>query len=111
MQPAQPSAFELYLPFALFIFVAYMIIIKPMLAQGKKLKQTESFQKDLKRGDQVVTASGMVGTIDGLTEQFVTLEIANGVKVKFLRKQIMTTVAALTASTSAPLATSEVKKV
>ncbi len=111
MQPATPSAFEQFLPLAIMVFVAYLMIIRPMLAQGKKMKATETFQKELKRGDQVVTASGLVGTIDGLTEQFVTLEIANGVKVKYLRAQIKTTVAAVTAQPAAPLATSEVKKV
>lgn len=100
MQPAQPSAIEMFLPFLLIFVIFYFLIIRP---QSKRAKQHDGFLKDLKRGDEVVTASGILGKIDGLTEQIVTLEIANGVKIKMLRKQV----AAMTAAATGP----EVKKV
>jgi len=81
----QPSMVEMFMPFVFIFVIFYFLIIRP---QSKKLKQHEGLLKELKRGDQVVTNSGILGTIDGLTEQFVTLEIATGVKVKMLRKQI-----------------------
>lgn len=85
MQPTQPSAIEMFLPFIAIFVIFYFLIIRP---QSKKLKQQESFLSQLKRGDEVVTASGILGTIDGLTEHIATLEIANNVKIKVLRKQI-----------------------
>lgn len=86
MQPAAtPSTLEMLLPFVAMFAIFYFLIIRP---QGKKMKEHEKFVKDLKRGDSVVTASGILGTIDGLTEQIVTLEIASGVKIKLLKKQI-----------------------
>jgi preprotein translocase subunit YajC len=85
MQPAQPSTLEMLLPFVAMFAIFYFLIIRP---QGKKMKEHDKFVKDLKRGDAVITASGILGTIDGLNEQVVTLEIANGVKIKLLKKQI-----------------------
>jgi len=85
MNSAQPSTIEMFLPFIFIFVIFYFLIIRP---QSKKMKQQESFLSQLKRGDAVVTSAGILGNIDGLTEQFVTLEIANGVKIKMLRKQI-----------------------
>ncbi len=85
MQPTQPSTIEMFLPFIAIFVIFYFLIIRP---QSKRAKQHEGFLKDLKRGDQVISESGILGTIDGLTEQFVTLEIAPDVKVKMLRKKV-----------------------
>ncbi len=95
MQPAQPSAVEMFLPFIFIFVIFYFLIISP---QSKRLKAHDSFVKEMKRGDQVITNSGILGTIDGLTDQFVTLEIANGVKIKILRKQIGSSASAVIAS-------------
>lgn len=97
MQPAQPNMLEMFMPFIIVLGIMYFLMIRP---QSKRLKQHESFLKDLKRGDEVVTSSGILGKIDGMTEQFVTLEIADGVKIKMLRKQIAGSAAA--AVTEAP---------
>ncbi|MEI7973638.1 MAG: preprotein translocase subunit YajC [Bdellovibrio sp.] len=85
MQPAQPSLVEMLLPFVFIFAIFYFLIIRP---QSKKVKEHDSFLSALKRGDQVVTNSGILGTVDGLTDQFVTLEIADGVRIKMLKKQI-----------------------
>jgi preprotein translocase subunit YajC len=90
--PAQPSTLEMLLPFVFIFVIFYFLIIRP---QGKRLKEHEKFVSDLKRGDAIVTNSGILGTIDGLAEQVVTLEIANGVKIKLLKKQIAGLQAAL----------------
>lgn len=83
---------EMMLPFVFILGIFYFLIIRP---QGKRLKEQESFLKNLKRGDAVITASGILGTIDGMTDSVVTLEIANGVKIKLLKKQILGTQASL----------------
>jgi preprotein translocase subunit YajC len=108
MQPAQPSTLEMLFPFAIVLVVMYFMMIRP---QTKRAKEHDTFLKGLKRGDQVITSSGMLGTIDGMTDQFVTLEIASGVKVKMLRKQIASSATAITAAaTSSGSATTETKK-
>jgi preprotein translocase subunit YajC len=97
MQPAQPSFFELMLPFIIIFAVMYFVVIRP---QGKKQKEHQGFLSSLKRGDEVVTASGILGTIDGLTDLYVTLEVANNVKIKVLRTQIAALAKNLTPSTT-----------
>jgi preprotein translocase subunit YajC len=72
-------------PFLLILVVFYFFIIRP---QSKRMKQQESFLKELKRGDAVVTQSGIFGVIDGLTDQVVTLDLGNGLKIKMLKRQI-----------------------
>lgn len=95
---AQPSMLEMLMPFIIVFGIMYFMMIRP---QSKRLKQHESYLKDIKRGDEVVTSSGILGKVDGLTDQFVTLEIADGVKIRMLRKQI---------AGSAATATGEAKK-
>src|SRR5262245_59082008 len=82
---AQPSAWEMFLPFIFIFVVFYFLIIRP---QGRRMKDHDKFILSLKRGDAVVTNSGILGVIDGLTDSVVTLDVGNGVKIKLLRKQV-----------------------
>lgn len=91
---AQPSAFEMFVPFIFIFVIFYFLIIRP---QAKRQKDHQKFLSEVKRGDEVITSSGILGRVEGITEQFVTLEIAEGVKVKMLRSQIATSQKAATA--------------
>lgn len=82
---AQPSIFEMFLPLIFIFVIFYFLIIRP---QSKKMKEQDKMLSELKRGDDVVTSSGILGRIEGLTDVVVTLEIADGVRIKVLRKQI-----------------------
>lgn len=98
MQPAaQPNFMEMMLPFVVIFAVFYFLIIRP---QGKKQKEHQGFLTQLKRGDEVVTSSGILGTIDGLTDLYVTLEIATNVKIKVLRAQIAASAKSLNSNTT-----------
>jgi preprotein translocase subunit YajC len=98
MQPtAQPNLFEMMLPFLVIFSVFYFLVIRP---QGKKQKEHQGFLTTLKRGDEVVTASGILGTIDGLTDLYVTLEVASNVKIKVLRTQIAASAKSLNTNTT-----------
>jgi preprotein translocase subunit YajC len=63
----------------------YFAIIRPA---NKQRKEQETLQKGISKGDKVVTTSGILGTVTGLEDQFVTLEISERVRVKFLRDAI-----------------------
>ncbi len=82
---ATPGMLEQAMPFVFIFVVFYFLLIRP---QQKKQKTVATFLQSLKRGDAVLTAGGILGTIEGLTEQFATLEIASGVRVRILRSQI-----------------------
>jgi preprotein translocase subunit YajC len=74
-----------FVPFILMFFVFYFLMIRP---QKKKMELEQTFNSAMKKGDEVYTKSGAFGKIQGLNEKVVTLEISEGVKVKYLRSQI-----------------------
>ena len=83
--PGQPSMLEVVAPFGFMLLVLYFLVLRP---QMRKQKEHQTFVTAVKRGDEIITQNGILGRIEGLTEQFVTLEIAEGVRVKMLRSQI-----------------------
>ena len=74
-----------FLPFILIFMVFYFLMIRP---QKKKIEEEKTFLSALQKGDEVFTKAGMIGTIQGLTDKVVTLEIAQGINVKILRSQV-----------------------
>ena len=82
---ARPSIIEQFTPFIFVLVIFYFLLIRP---QSKRAQQEQSFLTSMKRGDSVLTSSGILGTIEGLTEKFVTLQIANDVKIRILKSQI-----------------------
>jgi preprotein translocase subunit YajC len=73
------------LPMLLMFGIIYFLIIRP---QQKQQKQHKAMISALKKGDKIVTNSGIFGTITGMTEATLTLEIAKNVHVRMLRGQI-----------------------
>ena len=83
--PNAPSMLENFAPILIIGVVFYFFLIRP---QGKARKEHQAVLETLKRGDEVLTAGGILGSIEGLTDKFVTLEIAPSVKIRILRSQI-----------------------
>lgn len=82
----QAPSFMDSLPMFVAIFaIFYFFVIRP---QGKKLKSHQAFLENVKRGDEVLTSAGILGRIEGLTDSFVTLEIADDVRIRILKTQI-----------------------
>ena len=69
----------------LMVGVLYFVLIRP---QSKRAKEQRAMVEALKSGDEVVTSGGILGRITDVSEQFVTLEVANGVRVKVQRHMI-----------------------
>jgi preprotein translocase subunit YajC len=65
--------------------VFYFLLIRP---QQKQRRERDALISAVKRGDRVVTTSGMHGTVVGLDEHKVTLRIADQVKVDFDRSAV-----------------------
>ena len=74
-----------FLPLILIFVVFYFLLIRP---QQKQAKQHQQFLSDLKTGDKIITRGGIHGTITGLTDTVVTLEIAKDIKIKVSRDAI-----------------------
>jgi len=74
------------IPFFILMFgVMYFIMIRP---QQKQAQQHKAMLAALTKGDEVVTQGGMIGKINAITDRVVTLEVANGVKVRLLKSSI-----------------------
>ncbi len=72
---------------ALIFVVMYLLLIRP---QRKKQKEHELLLKELKKGDRVVTSSGMFGTIFAIDEDrnIIVLKTGDDTKLEFLRSSI-----------------------
>ncbi|MBI3070835.1 MAG: preprotein translocase subunit YajC [Deltaproteobacteria bacterium] len=69
----------------LMFVIFYFLLIRP---QQKKQKEHQAMLASVRKGDEIVTQSGIYGRIAGLTDTIVTLEIADKVRVKMARGQI-----------------------
>ena len=72
-------------PFVLIFVLFYFLLILP---QQKKQKQQKSMLEALKKGDKVITSSGIWGTVTNLGKDTVTLQIADTAKIKIQREYI-----------------------
>ncbi|MBL6991016.1 MAG: preprotein translocase subunit YajC [Bacteriovoracaceae bacterium] len=81
----QTSPLASMAPFAIIFVIFYFLMIRP---QKKKMQQEQALVASLGKGDEVFTKSGILGTITGLTEKIVTLEVSEGVKFKIIRNEI-----------------------
>jgi preprotein translocase subunit YajC len=72
-------------PFVVIFVIFYFLLILP---QQKKQKQQRAMLDALKKGDKVITASGIWGTVTNLGKETVTLQIADNTKVKVQREHI-----------------------
>ena len=71
-----------FVPFALVLGIFYFVILLPM---KRKQQKVETFLAALKVGDRVVTSGGIFGSITGMTDQAVQLQIADKVRVQVSR--------------------------
>ena len=74
------------LPLVLMFVVLYFVMIRP---QMKKQKEHRAMIDALAKGDEVVTAGGLLGRVTSLSEGNVGLQIANGVEVQLQRSAIV----------------------
>ena len=82
---AQPNALLQMLPLVLIFVVFYFLLIRP---QAKRAKEHKAMVAALGAGDEVVIAGGVLGRIIETGDQFLTVEIANGVQVKVQRHTV-----------------------
>src|SRR5450830_1399911 len=73
------------LPLVLMFVVLYFVMIRP---QMKRQKEHKAMIEALAKGDEVVTAGGVIGKIAKLGDNFVHLEVASGVELQVQRGAI-----------------------
>lgn len=80
-----PNFMETALPFIFMFVIFYFLMIRP---QTKKMQKHQEFLGGLKKGDEVLTTSGIFGKIEGISEKFITLEVSDGVRLRFAKSFI-----------------------
>ena len=76
-----------FLPIVLMFVLLYFLMIRPQMKRAKDQKQMiEALQK----GDEVITAGGVVGRISKIGEAYVTLEIAPNTEISVQRAAVQT---------------------
>ncbi|MEE2829240.1 MAG: preprotein translocase subunit YajC [Myxococcota bacterium] len=76
--------------FGSIILIWWLIVIRP---QAKQAQNHRTMVAALKRGDSVITKSGMYGKVASVEEDGLLLEVAKGVKIRFLKDRVAQTVA------------------
>ena len=79
------GGFSAFIPLILMFVIFYFLLIRP---QQKKTKEHREMVANLKKGDRIVTSGGLHGRITGVTDQTLTVEIADKVRVKINRANV-----------------------
>jgi len=74
-----------FLPMLLIIVVFYFFMIRP---QMKKAKDHKKFVEELKKGDKIITTSGIHGKIVDLNETTFLIEVESGTKIRFEKSSV-----------------------
>ncbi len=73
------------MPIILMFVVLYFIMIRP---QMKRAKENKTMIEALQKGDEVVAAGGVLGRISKITDNYVTLQIADNVEIRVQRPAV-----------------------
>jgi len=79
------GSFQFATVMIVFVAVFYFLLIRP---QQKKAKEHQNMLTKLSTGDEVVTTGGLLGKVTEVGDTFVTIEIAEGVRVKVQKFQV-----------------------
>jgi len=88
-EPAAPAGAGLmgFLPLIIIFVLFYFMLIRP---QMKRAKEQRAMLESLQKGDEVVTAGGLVGKIAKISEGYVSLEVADNVVMHVQKQAIQT---------------------
>jgi len=68
-----------------FLFIFYFMLIRP---QSKRAKEHQNLIANIAKDDEVITSGGIVGKVLKVSEQFITIAIADGIEVKIQKQAI-----------------------
>jgi len=74
-----------FLPLVLILVVFYFLMIRP---QQKRAKEHRALLAAVRRGDTVVTMSGLIGKVAKVQDNEILLEVAEGVRVRILKSTV-----------------------
>lgn len=84
---AAASDWTSFIPMVVIFVLFYFMLLRPQLKQAKEQR---AMIAALQKGDEVVTSSGIIGTVTKVAENVVSLEIANGVVINVQKPSVQT---------------------
>ena len=83
--PAEPPAWLTFLPIVGMVVIFYVLLLRPQMKQQKEHREKIA---SVKKGDQVVTAGGLVGKVVKVDDNYAEIELAPNVRVKAVKHTI-----------------------
>ena len=83
--PAGGAGFESLILILLMFAVLYFLMIRP---QMKRAKEHKSLIEGLQKGDEVIAAGGVLGRISKVSENYVTLQVADNIEIQVQRPAV-----------------------
>jgi preprotein translocase subunit YajC len=85
-EPPQGSPWGSFLPMMVIMFaIIYFLMIRP---EQKKQKKRQQMLSELKKGDRVVTAGGIHGTVGNVKESSIMVKVAENVVMEFAKASV-----------------------
>lgn len=84
-EPSAQSGFASLIPLILIFVIFYFLLLRPQI---KRAKEHKKMVGSLSKGDEVVSNGGLLGRITKVDENFISLEIADGVVVKLQKAAV-----------------------
>ena len=88
MAPGNPEGanpLSMLFPIVGMLLIFYLLLIRPQQKRQKELQRTI---ESMRKGDRVVTSSGIYGTVAGMKDNIVILKISENVKVEMLKSSV-----------------------
>lgn len=85
--PGLMGSLTTFLPLILMFVVMYFLMIRP---QQKRQRELKAMMDALTKGDEVVTAGGIVGRVSKVSDTYVTLEVATGTEITVQKNAVTT---------------------
>jgi preprotein translocase subunit YajC len=85
-QGGQSNPWSSLIPLLLIMVVFYFFLIRPQMKRQKDLK---NFRESLKKGDHIITAGGIYGKINNITDNVITIDAGNNVLLKVDKSAVL----------------------
>ena len=82
----QGGGMSFIMMFVIFFLFIYFAIWRP---QNKKAKEQQNMMSALAKGDEVMTAGGLLGRISKISDQYITLSVANNVEILMQKSSVV----------------------
>lgn len=81
----QPGMLEALFPFIILFVVFYFLLIRP---QQKRAKEHKAMAEGLQKGEEIVTNGGLLGKVTSVDEEYVKVELSEGVEITMQRQAV-----------------------